>query len=391
MSCCNETDPTTQAKECDAVPSLYDCPDDGTYTYNLAKRLRWFSSQKFTAECEANFVGDSVTAQASVTSAISQDDADAQALLRAEGAADASLFCQPLFWSSTQSYLFVCPDREDLFYAATVTATSWLSQDHADAKAYGLAYETVQRIQNCCAGGPFDKTISFTATCTTGPSNPYATATAEVTASSCISELNAWQIAENEAKRAAQLALACDYPDWLQGYFTGMKRCDDQNPVPTNGDIDPCFREPVNIIQLPEVPPLPGLCPVCLLWLRQCGTVIGIINVGCTLDSNGIGHCNYPPGVIQVKDKCIEIQVDSTTTVQKCNVLCVLDLPVNSPPGCEPCVNGFGLSTFLFGSALENPDCMVLGFYCCGKENCAFGFCDCYAPCCVGDLFCVEY
>lgn len=389
MSCCNENDPTTEAKECDAIPSLYNCPDDGTYTYNLAKRLRWFSSQAFTAECAANFVGDPVTAQASVTSSISQADANAQALLRAEGFADASLSCQPLFWSSTQSYLHLCPEREELFYAATVTAVSWLSQQHADAKAYGLAYETVQRIINCCVGGPFDKTISFTATCTTGPSNPFATATAEVTASSCISELNAWQIAENEAQRAAQLALACDYPDWLEGFFTNMERCDKSVPAPTIG-IDPCNRIGAGFIQLPPVPPLPPTCPVCFLYLRLCGEVIGIINVGCTMNSNGIGTCNYPPGTVQIKDRCEEIST-ADGVFQKCNVLCILDIPPNDPPGCEPCMNGYGMATFLFGSGLSNDDCNVLGFYCCGKENCAFGFCDCYAPCCVGDLFCVEY
>lgn len=387
MSCCLQDDPTTQAKECDAIPSFYDCPDDGTYLYNLAKRLRWQGFQKYTASCADNFVGDPITSQATYTSAISQADANSQALLRAQGFAEASLGCVPLFWSSEQSYLFICPDREDLFYGATVTAISWLSQAHADAKAYGLAYETVQRITNCCVGGPFDKTISFTATCATGPSSPFAAATAEVTASSCISELNAWQIAENEAKRAAQLALTCDYPDWMSGYFTQMEHCDNHLPAPTQG-LDPCFRS--ESITLPPVPPLPPTCPVCLLYLRQCGEVIGITNVGCTPSSEGIGTCNYPPGTIEVKRECIEI-TKPEGVFQKCNVLCVLDLPVNDPPGCEPCENGFGLSTFLFLSALDNTNCDVLGFYCCGKENCAFGFCECYAPCCVGDLFCVEY
>lgn len=389
MSCCNENDPTTQAKECDAVPGVYECPDDGTYLYNLAKRLRWFSSQKFTAECADNFVGDAVTAQASVTSSISQADANAQALLRAEGFADASLACQPLFWSSTQSYLHVCPDREDLFYAATVTAVSWLNQAHADAKAYGIAYETVQRIINCCVGGPFEKTISFTATCTTGPSSPFAEATAEVTASSCISELNAWQIAENEAKRAAQLALTCDYPDWLDGYFTSMKRCDISTPIPEAG-VDPCNRVSAALIQMPPVPPAPPFCPVCLLYLRQCGQVIGIINVGCTLSSVGVGTCNYPPGTVELKRDCIEVSTPDGV-FQKCNIVCILDIPPNNPPGCEPCGSGFGLQTFLFGSGLNNDDCNVLGFYCCGKVNCAFGFCECYSPCCLGDLFCVEH
>jgi hypothetical protein len=401
MSCCNQDSPTpTQAKECDAIPSLYDCADDGTFAYNVAKRLRWFSSQSYTASCPDNNAGDSVTSQASVTSSISQSDADAQAVLRAQGFAEASLFCQPLFWESTQSYLSVCPEREDIFYAATVTAISWLSQEHADAKAYGQAYETVQRMINCCEGGPFEYTATYTASCTTGPSSPAASATAEVTASSCISTLNARQIATAEAIRAAELALNCNYPEAsVTGYFTGMERCDESEPIPSNS-IDPCNRVSVESIQLP--PPITdpkGLCPVCLLYIRQCGKVVGIINVGCTQTSYGVGTCNYPPGTQVIKTNCSEIQIDSQTIVQKCNEICVLDIAPNDPPGCEPCVNGYGMEEFVYicdvgtpcGSGTWPTDptpfakCLGPQIYSC------FGFCSCYTTCCIGDLFCTEY
>lgn len=401
MSCPDNNSNYTDPVGCGNLPDVYECPDDGTYLYNIAKRLRWFGRAEITGTCPANYVGDSVVGRGSYTSRISQADANTQATAIANTAIAAALNCQPLFWTGSATYVWQCTNPA-VSFSVTMTTPSFVSQEHADLKAYALAYETAKGMGDafCCASASFSYTATYTATCTTGPSNPFATSVAVVTAMSCTSALEAQSIAENEASRAAQLGLSCTYAtDQNLRFLTGTQQCSEGNSqayqLALTGAIcppdvnDPCkcgsgayTNEPTPAD--PSEFPCQQAC-----WLRQCGVVVGVTLFNCDESP--------PAGATMLTTKKVSFQVCNVIngqtvceTVTRVMYIWVLDLP-EPTPGCEPCGSGYGMESFLFACVDGNPDCNVLGFYCCGSDPAGFGFCTCYAPCCLGAAFCVDY
>lgn len=400
MSCPDNNSNYTDPVGCGNLPDVYECPDDGTYLYNIAKRLRWFGRAEITGTCPDNHVGDSVVGRGTYTSRISQADANTQATAIANTAVSAALNCQPLFWTATATYVWQCANPA-VSFSVTMTTPSFVSQEHADFKAYAIAYETAKRMGDafCCASAPFSYTASYTATCTTGPSSPFATSVAVVTAMSCVSALEAQSIALNEASRAAQLGLSCTYADdQLLLFLSGTQECANGSnagysqaltgfacwPSPS----DPCGCIGAEINEDPPDPPGNIPCQQAC-WLRQCGEVVGVTLFNCNEDP--------PAGATLLANKKVTVQVCNNVNgqtvcenVSRIMTIWVLDLPAPIPPGCEPCGSGYGMESFLFLCG-DNSNCDILGFYCCGQDSVGFGFCRCYSPCCLGAPFCVDY
>lgn len=401
MSCPDNTSNFTDPIGCGNLPDVYECPDDGTYLYNIAKRLRWFARVELTGNCPANYVGDSVIGRGSYTSRISQSDANTHATAIANTAIAASLACQPLFWTGNATYVWQCDVNPAVMFSVTMTTPSWVSQEHANFKAYALAYETAKGMADsfCCSNAPYSYTATFTSTCTTGLSDPKASSIAVVTAMSCVSALEAQSIAENEAQRAAKLGMSCDYnTDALMKFLAGTQRCSEGNnagytqaltgfacwPDPSN----PCGCIGAEINEDPPDPPGDIPCQQAC-WLRECGEVVGVTLFNCDQEP--------PAGATLLANKKVTIQICNTINgqiicenVNRIMTIWVLDIPAPNPPGCNPCGSGYGMESFLFLCG-DNSNCNILGFYCCGQESAGFGFCRCYSPCCLGAAFCVDY
>lgn len=114
------------------------CPCRATREYT--------STQSYVASCVTG-TGNPVKKTASATSSISQVDADTKALEQAKAEAEAELVCS---WTATQSFTAVCPVPlvgESITKEATYTST--ISLDDANAQALELAKIAAESELNC--------------------------------------------------------------------------------------------------------------------------------------------------------------------------------------------------------------------------------------------------
>lgn len=111
----------------------------------------WLNNQQsFTASCPSGFVGESVTVTVpaqTVPSVLSQADADAMALAIAQDEAETEIQCAGLYFNTEQTATVACPfgpDKQATVAAGTVSSAT--SQDAANAIAYAQATAAAQAL-----------------------------------------------------------------------------------------------------------------------------------------------------------------------------------------------------------------------------------------------------
>lgn len=191
-----------------------------------ATNLFYNEPQQFTANCESNQTGESVTAtvpSGTVASNVSVADANQKALDQAKSNAEAQLDCADnalTYTNDEQSYTASCiiltdppvgtPYPEGPSVTVTIasgTVTSTISKADANTKALAQARIEAEAQVSCTF---WNAEVEYTASCPSGTVGSNQTVTvAAHTHSSEISQSDADAKALNAAKTAAENALAC--------------------------------------------------------------------------------------------------------------------------------------------------------------------------------------
>lgn len=162
----------------------------------------------------AQYMGEcGIVQSATAFSTVSQDAADAAALVAAKAAADAICADAPFTSTQTVEVTANCPEGyvgEPATAEATATASSAISQEAADDLAYSLAYaqalDIATNMLGCSERESFTstQTASYTATCPEGLMGEPSQATVQYTFTSYISQQDADETALSAAQSIAQ-------------------------------------------------------------------------------------------------------------------------------------------------------------------------------------------